>query len=115
MDRHKLAPAASMAPETVAAPLHKTGGLVGGFIEFAGSSNKSWTANASYLPLQCTNPQFHEGHGAPSCPKDADSSQLTMLVSVNSPEVNASDYLLVLIPSFIHGRAGTVSASATSV
>jgi hypothetical protein len=40
---------------------------------------------------------------------DADSSQLTMLVSVNGPtQVNASDYLLVVLPSFTHGRAGRV-------
>ena len=45
-----------------------------------------------------------------------DSSQLTLTASVNNPaEVNASDYLLVLIPNFTNGRAGVVSADGIGV
>ena len=46
----------------------------------------------------------------------ADSSQLTLTASVNNPdEVNASDFLLVLIPNFTHGRAGVASADSKGV
>ena len=36
----------------------------------------------------------------------ADSSQMTMTASINNnpAQVNASDYLLMLIPNFTHGR-----------
>jgi hypothetical protein len=65
---HQLLPAAGLAPDTVAAPEHRTaGGLVGGYLQF-GDSNRSWTANASYLPLQCASPDF--SHATPKCAKD---------------------------------------------
>jgi hypothetical protein len=41
----------------------------------------------------------------------ADDSQLTMVASVNNPPsdgVNASDFLLMVVPNFTHGRAGQV-------
>ena len=46
----------------------------------------------------------------------ADSSQMTMTASVNNADqVNASDFLLLLIPNFTHGRAGSVSADSKGV
>eukprot|EP01052_Picozoa_sp_SAG31_P025392 SAG31_NODE_2223_length_6152_cov_4.129688_3_plen_236_part_00 len=46
----------------------------------------------------------------------ADSSQLTMTATVNNPStVNASDFLLILVPAFTHGRAGSVSADRNGV
>jgi hypothetical protein len=47
----------------------------------------------------------------------ADDSQLTMTATVNNPGQvpNASDYIIVLMPNFINGRAGTVSANSDSV
>jgi hypothetical protein len=45
-----------------------------------------------------------------------DSSQMTMTASVNNADqVNASDFLLLLIPNFTHGRAGSVSADSKGV
>ena len=66
-----VAAQAGLAPATVASPDHKTeGGVVGGYIQLGGaggaggghgamSYNQSWTANASYLPVQCANPVTH--------------------------------------------------------
>ena len=70
---HQLLPAAGLAPATVAKPQHRTesdGGIVGGYLQLDGAANRSWTANASYLPLQCANPEFRDPHGAPKCAKD---------------------------------------------
>jgi hypothetical protein len=74
MGNHALHPAAGKAPETVETPVQKSatdGGIVGGFIELNpdGDSKLSWSANASYLPLQCANPRFRDGIIL-SCPKD---------------------------------------------
>ena len=47
---------------------------------------------------------------------ERDSSQLTMTAIVNNPaEVNASDYMLILVPAFTHGRVGTVSVDSKGV
>ena len=68
MGRHDLTPASTMDPETVASPSQRTtGGVVGGYIDFSGGDqNLSWTANASYLPMQCS----HNPAAGGLCPKD---------------------------------------------
>lgn len=68
MGRHDLTPASTMDPETVASPSQRTtGGVVGGYIDFSGGDqNLSWTANASYLPMQCS----HKPAAGGLCPKD---------------------------------------------
>ena len=46
----------------------------------------------------------------------SDNSSLTLVATVNNPsEINASDYLLLLIPNFTHGRGGSVSADSSGV
>ena len=55
MGNHDLHPATGKAPETVETPIQKaSGGIVGGFIQLSpgADSNLSWSANASYLPVQ---------------------------------------------------------------
>jgi hypothetical protein len=72
MGNHDLHPATGKAPETVETPIQKAaGGIVGSFIQLnpGGNSNLSWSANASYLPLQCANPRFRNGLIL-DCPKD---------------------------------------------
>ena len=72
MGNHDLHPVTGKAPETIETPIQKAaGGIVGGFIQLnpGGDSNLSWSANASYLPLQCANPRFRNGLIL-DCPKD---------------------------------------------
>lgn len=47
----------------------------------------------------------------------ADSSFLTMTATVNNPSgtINVSDFMLMLSPTFEHGRAGTVHADNKSI
>jgi len=46
---------------------------------------------------------------------DEDSAQLTLIVGItNAAQVNASDYVLLAVPTFAHGRAGTVRTSLRS-
>lgn len=51
---------------------------------------------------------------------DDDSGALSIVAKINnndpwiSNSVNSSDYAVILVPAFTHGRAGTVSASSTS-
>ena len=62
------------AGASAAAPNQKVaGGLVGGYIQLGTDDdenlNRSWSANASYLPLQCARPLFRNGTIL-ECPKD---------------------------------------------
>jgi hypothetical protein len=46
----------------------------------------------------------------------ADNSSLTLSATVNNPStINASDYLLILVPNFTHGRGGVVRADSSGV